>query len=164
MKLAIISDIHDNLPVLRQALALAKGTDALICCGDLCSPFVIKELGTNYKQDIFLVFGNNDGDLYHIAEQAHKYTSIHLFTDFADFSLGGKRIAIVHFESLARPVIASQWYDLVCFGHNHTYESGKEGKTLFINPGELSGVLSGTCSFVLFDMEKQTHERITISK
>ena len=44
MQIAILSDIHDNLPALRRALEKCQGADALICCGDLCSPFVAREL------------------------------------------------------------------------------------------------------------------------
>ena len=64
MKLGIISDIHDKVDILRKALDILQKTDALICCGDLCSPFVIRELGTHYNKEIHLVLGNNDADIF----------------------------------------------------------------------------------------------------
>ena len=64
MKIAIISDSHDNIWKLDQALAQISRADALIHCGDLCSPFVIKHLGAwaGNKKTIYIVWGNNDGD------------------------------------------------------------------------------------------------------
>ena len=44
MRIAILSDIHDNLWNLAAAISSVQAADALICCGDLCSPFVIDEL------------------------------------------------------------------------------------------------------------------------
>ena len=45
MKLAILSDIHDALDSLSLALERATSCDVLLCCGHLCSPFVIHHLG-----------------------------------------------------------------------------------------------------------------------
>jgi uncharacterized protein len=163
MRIAIFSDVHDALALLKKALAQIQGTDALICCGDLCSPFVIKTLGESYSQPIYCVLGNNDGDPYLISERAKAFAQIHLTPVFADFSLGGKRIAVIHYDSIARPLIASGWYDLVCFGHNHTYEAGRQGKTLYINPGELSGVLTGQATFVSLDTETGSVEKMSLS-
>ncbi len=45
MRIAIISDIHDNLWNLAGTVDFIQNSaDVLICCGDLCSPFVIDEL------------------------------------------------------------------------------------------------------------------------
>lgn len=163
MKIAIFSDIHDALVRLKKALAQIRETDALICCGDLCSPFVMKTLGENYSRPIYCVLGNNDGDPRLISERAGAFVQIQLTPVFADFSLGGKRIAVIHYDSIARPLVASGWYDLVCFGHNHTREVGREGKTLYINPGELSGVLTGQATFVILDTETGSVEKMSLS-
>ena len=70
MQIGILSDIHDNISALRRALEQLQHTHALLCCGDLCSPFIINELGQNYSRDIHIVFGNNDGDLFRIAQNS----------------------------------------------------------------------------------------------
>ncbi len=163
MKVAIFSDIHDALPMLKQALAQIQDTDALICCGDFCSPFVMKALGEAYSRPIFAVLGNNDGDPLLLAERARAYGQIRLTPVFADFLLDGRRFAVIHYDSVARPIIASGWYDVVCFGHNHQYEVDREGKTLFINPGELSGVLTGRATFAILDTETGSVEKKSLS-
>jgi hypothetical protein len=48
MKIGILSDIHDNLWNLRAALGGLGEADALICCGDLCSPFVVGLLAEGF--------------------------------------------------------------------------------------------------------------------
>ncbi len=40
MKLAILSDTHDNVWALRVALTHLSRAEAVIHCGDLCSPFM----------------------------------------------------------------------------------------------------------------------------
>ena len=47
MLVGVISDSHDNLPNLRQALAglAERGVKTIFHCGDLISPFVTQELG-----------------------------------------------------------------------------------------------------------------------
>jgi predicted phosphodiesterase len=53
MRVAIMSDIHDDVTKLRTALErLGKLGDVgeLICLGDLCSPFVVAELDIDGKR------------------------------------------------------------------------------------------------------------------
>ena len=76
MKIAVISDIHDNIWNLQKALAMPElqATEAMLCCGDLCSPFVIHLLGRAYSGPVHIVFGNNDGDVAAIIGNAKKYS------------------------------------------------------------------------------------------
>ena len=60
MKIAILSDIHDNIVALRAALERARGAETVLCCGDLCSPFVVPELGNGFSGPVHVVFGNNE--------------------------------------------------------------------------------------------------------
>ncbi|NJO84854.1 MAG: metallophosphoesterase family protein, partial [Blastochloris sp.] len=64
MKLAILSDIHDQVWNLRAALAHISDAqvDTVLCCGDLCSPFVVGILASGFPGPIHAVSGNNEGD------------------------------------------------------------------------------------------------------
>lgn len=173
MKIAIISDIHDNIWNLRAAmhwLTSLQGNGAiqeLICCGDLCSPFVMGLLIAYCKDrpiPIHLVFGNNDGDTSRITAQAKDRPFVHIHNEFAELAvkdnrlelratftdqqrkdiyfettLARDRIAVHHFDSTARPIAEGGNYRLVCFGHNHRYEATYYGDTLALNPGALMG-------------------------
>ncbi len=138
MRLAILSDIHDNLWNLAVALHAVRDADALICCGDLCSPFVIDELA-KFERDIHIVFGNNDADLYRITSKTLKHRHCHLHGELLTSELGGKRVAVNHFDDIARPLSRSGDFDLVCFGHNHEFEISQPGACLLINPGPIMG-------------------------
>ena len=152
MKIGVISDIHDNVWKLAGALERLRDADALICCGDLCAPFIVPQLAEGFAGPIHIVFGNNDGDRFRIAQNADRYNHLTLHGEFAALTLGGKRIAVHHFDDVGRLIAASGRYDVVCFGHNHRYEVGREGRTLVINPGEIMG-RSGVATYVVYDTE-----------
>ena len=63
MKIAILSDSHDNIPNLRMAVELCnkRGTGMIIHCGDLISPFMLDELA-EFTGAVHLIYGNNAGD------------------------------------------------------------------------------------------------------
>jgi hypothetical protein len=139
MKIAILSDIHDNLWKLDVVLASISECQQMICCGDLCSPFVIDELAKAFSRDIHIVFGNNDADLFRITMKARSYPQVHLHGEFCEVTLGGKRFAVNHFDYITRPIAQSGRYDVVCFGHNHQFETSRYGSTLALNPGTILG-------------------------
>ncbi|RMH79051.1 MAG: metallophosphoesterase [Calditrichaeota bacterium] len=153
MRVAIISDIHDHREKLRRALQKAQDAEVLICCGDLCSPFIIRDLGEGFSGPIHIVFGNNDGDLFRISQAASSFSHIHLHGEAAELELGGKRFAVSHFDNIGRMFAHSEAYDVVCYGHNHQYEVSREGRTLKINPGEIMGELTGASTFVMYDTD-----------
>jgi putative phosphoesterase len=157
MRIAILSDIHDNLWNLAAAVRFVQDTELLICCGDLCSPFVIDEL-VKFTNPIHIVFGNNDADLYRITSKALKKPACHVHGELFESTLDGQRFAVNHFDYLSRPMAKSGNYDVVCFGHNHELEIGREGSCVLINPGPIMGAKfsSGnwedvTPSFVIYD-------------
>ncbi len=148
MKLAIISDIHDNIWNLRAALNYIGGAnvDTLICCGDLCSPFVVGLLASGFRGPIHAVAGNNEGDwrqIMLIGAKANKdrneAAQITFHGQFFEGELGGKQVAVNHYPEIALAIAAAGHYDLVCFGHNHHYEIRQFEKTLALNPGALMG-------------------------
>ena len=161
MRIAIISDIHDNIPKLRAALASMSDIDALICCGDLCSPFIIKELGLGFEGAIHIVFGNNDGDRYRIAEGARKYPQIKIYGEYIELKFDGKKVAINHFDNMGRAMTGSN-YDVVCFGHNHQFEITQLDDTLIINPGEIYGLLTGASTYVVYDTQTGEATRVDV--
>jgi putative phosphoesterase len=173
MKIAVISDIHDNVWKLEVALKKIRALEphALICCGDLCSPFIVdllihKERG--FTGPIHIVFGNNDGDRSIITKKAAASSGhAQVYGEFAEFllvesetklveraalkkehnnvdvffdrSIQGKRIALNHYDYLARPIAASGKYSIVFYGHNHCHRHEQSDQTDVINPGAIMG-------------------------
>ncbi len=140
MKIAILSDIHDNIWKLAVALAGIQEAEALICCGDLCSPFIIGLLAEGFQdRPIHIVFGNNDADLFRITNNAKKYPHVHLHGEFFRGELGGKRFVVNHFDNIAQAIAAAGQYEVVCYGHNHIYKVEPLGNSFTINPGAIMG-------------------------
>ncbi len=137
MRVAVISDIHDNLWNLAVAIEhVSAPADVLICCGDLCSPFVM-DLLAQFPRRVEIVFGNNDADLFRITRKSSERVRVH--GELFETELDGKKIAVNHFDYLARPMAASGLYDIVCYGHNHNFSVARVGRTLAINPGPIMG-------------------------
>ena len=140
MKIAIISDIHDNVWNLGPALETISDSEVLICCGDLCSPFIVDLMAGGFPNQIHIVFGNNDGDQYRITNNAAGYDGrVLIHGEFAELELGGKRFAVNHYPKIARSFAESGDYDVVCYGHNHVYRVEDVDNTLLINPGAIMG-------------------------
>jgi putative phosphoesterase len=164
MLIAILSDIHDSIPKLRAAIDHVRRVDALLCGGDLCSPFIVDELA-KFPRQIHVVFGNNDGDLFRITQKASTANAsrapedhLRLHGEFFEGELGGKRIAMIHFEQIGKALVHSGQYDLVCYGHTHQYSVERDpatGRIRGVNPGEIYGLLraDSESTFVSYDTE-----------
>jgi putative phosphoesterase len=162
MRIAIISDIHDNIPKLRDALRKLEGVDELICLGDLCSPFMVKELASGFRGPVRLVFGNNDGDRYRIASEARKYPHLTIYGEYAGLEIDGRRFSINHFDDIGRAIVAAKGHDVVCFGHSHRFAIERVEGSLVINPGEIYGLLTGRATFAIYDTRTDEAERVDV--
>ncbi len=162
MQVAIISDIHDHISNLHKALESARHCDVMLCCGDLCSPFIIRQLGQGFSNDIHIVFGNNDADLFRITNVAAKYSNIYLHGELGEIELDSQLFAINHFDNISRVLAMSDKYDVVCFGHNHQFEISTVNKTILINPGEIMGELTGQAGFVIYHTDTKQPTRIAL--
>ena len=170
MRLAILSDIHDNVWKLAGALDRARGADAMICCGDLCSPFIVHQLGRGFAGPIHVIFGNNDGDLFRITANAAQYPHIKIHGEMLRGEFAAKRIAANHYDNIARAIAASGEYDVVCYGHNHVYDVSRVGRTLAINPGAIMGATfapdgsraDAPSTFVIYDTILDEAKRLEV--
>lgn len=154
MKIAILSDIHENFHNLLRALEIGReqGIEHILCLGDLINPGIAKTLAT-CGTPVNCIWGNNDGDKVLITRFALADDSEMVMSDKTyDFvMLDGKKIFMSHYTELARPMAKSGEYDLVCYGHDHQKFYDQEGACHIVNPGELSGHLTGVVSFAIYD-------------
>jgi putative phosphoesterase len=156
MKLGVMSDTHDNISKLGAAVGHLQGVDAVVHCGDLCSPFMIRRLGERLADiPLHIVWGNNDGDQFLIAKVAADFPAVTLHGQVAHLELDGMRVAVNHYPEIARDLAHAGRYDLVCYGHDHTANEEKVGDTLLLNPGEVLG-LKGRSSIAVVDTADRT--------
>jgi len=152
MKIAILSDIHDNIWKLEEVLKELGEAQELIFCGDFCAPFSLGMLAEGFRGPIHVVFGNNDGDKLLLSQVAAKAGNVTLHGEFAELELGGRTIAAIHYPAIAAGLAASGRYDLVCCGHSHKYEAKRVGRTMLLNPGEVMGRF-GLSTYAIYDTE-----------
>jgi putative phosphoesterase len=153
MKIGIISDSHDNLWRLDEAIPFLQSTDVVLHCGDLISPFMVHRLGKGIAGiPVHLVWGNNDGDRVAVIKAVAEYSNLKMWGDFCDLEIDDLRIAVNHYPEIGRSLAESDRYDLVCYGHDHTAYQGQVGQTWLLNPGEIMG-LTGRSTLMKFDTE-----------
>ena len=142
MKIALISDIHDNAGNLVQALSLAEaaGCTHLICLGDMVHSSTFRTLRTSWAFGIDLVFGNNERERSLFRRMAESFTNTTLHGDTGELELEGRRIFITHMPERAQNALAAGAFDAVFFGHTHLqgFFSGQHPDgtdQLFVNTG-----------------------------
>ncbi len=96
MRIAILSDIHDNIWVLKDLLAGLQA-DALLFCGDFCAPFTLAQIAEGFGGPVHVVFGNNDGDKLLLSRVASRFSHVTLHGDLAELDLDGRRVAVSHY-------------------------------------------------------------------
>jgi uncharacterized protein len=141
MIIAVMSDSHDHIDNIRNALTIAKNEKAemIIHCGDFVAPFMLKELDAA-GIPVHGVFGNNDGDQYLLTRMSIldlSHITIHGIIGAVDAD--GLHIQFTHDQRIAQGLAASGSHDLVCFGHTHTYTKKMINETILLNPGEIMG-------------------------
>lgn len=165
MKIAIISDIHDNFHNLIRAIERIheENCEFIICLGDLMNPGIAKVIATQ-TIPVHMIWGNNDGDRVEITlASKSQYSAMNVSVATYDFlELDSKKIFITHYDDLAMPMCLSRQYDAVFFGHNHIESKEKVGDCWLVNPGELAASKTGLATMAIYDTEQNTITQITL--
>lgn len=153
MKIAIISDTHDNLATLKKAIDWINknGIEQIIHCGDIASFETLQELSGLCAGEIQLVFGNLDDD-YSLSEtlKNHPLANVIAYRKIGAIDINGKKIAFTHFPRLAEDLAKGEKYDIVFYGHTHKPWEEKVDSARLINPGNLAGQFYKS-SFATYD-------------
>ena len=153
MIIAVMSDSHDNIWKLENAMSHLVNADLILHCGDIISPFMVARLvKVTNSIPVHLVWGNNDGDKRLLTKVAEKAENYHIHGDFAILDYDGLKIAVNHYPEIARPLAESGKFNLVCYGHDHTAHEEWIENTLLLNPGELMG-MNGRSTIAMVDTE-----------
>ena len=160
MKIAVISDSHDNLHALEKFLKRIEGekVDLVIHCGDFVSPFSVKYILDNLKCDFFGVFGNNDGELLGLTKVSGGLIEKPPVLKLVD----SQRFVVMHEPLFVDSLAKSGDFDFILYGHTHEVDLRVINGCQIINPGELCGYLTGRSTFVILDTEKPTLDLIEV--
>ena len=127
MKIAIISDTHNNWANFKKAIEWINGEKIrlILHCGDIQSQEVIDDAEKLFDGEMKFVKGNGDHGLD--------------LPEKTELEFNGKKIAFTHFPDMAKKLAQSAKFDLVFYGHTHRPWDEKVGNSHMVNPGELAG-------------------------
>ena len=160
MKIAVVSDTHNNWPNFKKAIDWAKKEkiSLILHCGDISSQETIDEAIRYFGNhpspgasaaEIKFVKGNADHDLD--------------LPEKTELEVAGKKIAFCHFPDMAKKLAQSGKFDLVFYGHTHRPWDEKIDNCHMINPGELAGHFYKP-TFAVYDMVTEKLELKILEK
>ena len=166
MKIAIISDSHDNIYNIEKFLAFAEKNkiEMIIHCGDLAAPSMLKnEFGPKFRGPFHFIHGNV-ADREVNEKVAKEFIQMTCHGDEGKLNIDGQRIGFCHYPDQAKAMAVSGDYDLVFYGHNHkpwmeTLENGCQ----LINPGTLAGLFN-KATFSVYNTDSKEIELVLLEQ
>ena len=151
MRIGILSDSHDQLVLTQHAveLLIREGAEALIHCGDLTGPEIVRACA---KLPCTFAFGNHDADNAPALELAIAEVGGTCVASGAIVEMAGKRIAVLHGHVGMKDMLTKR-PDYVIHGHSHIAADCRIGPTRRICPGALDRAESLTVA--LLDTETE---------
>lgn len=152
MKVAIFSDLHDNIPNLNLFLDWVKKNqvNSLIFCGDLANVQTLKYLAESFIDKIYIVGGNADS--FYLSD-TKKFKNLIYSEDKLEFKIDNQKIIIAHKPNdLRRYLLENNGFNFAFYGHTHKPWFKQEGSVIVANPGTLKEVF-GKSSFAILDCE-----------
>ncbi len=166
MKIALISDTHDNFCFFEKVLNQLndKEISLLLHAGDLVSPPILRLVNSNFEGKMHFVFGNNEGEKLTLAKISLESDKIDCHNQEAEMEINGRKIYMIHYSSIGERIAKLQEHDLVVAGHDHKHRVLKFGKTTFVNPGNLTADRKGEKTYVILDLEDFKVEKVVVEK
>lgn len=166
MLVGLISDTHDNLPMVEKAVNLLNEAkvELVLHAGDYTSPFTIPKFkALNCR--LIGVFGNNDGDHDLLRKRFSETQNCEVRGLFAEVDAGGFKIALLHGEEteLQNALVNCGGFDAVVSGHTHISVNKVKSKTMVICPGEVCGYLYGKPTLALLNTAKREAKIVEIN-
>lgn len=152
MKVGLIADSHEHMPMIRRAVELfnRETVGLVLHAGDIISPITAKEFSM-LEARMQAVFGNNDGEKLYLRERFASFAKIH--ERCWEGEAGGKRLLLIHAPDTLAALEASGAYDAIVYGHTHEAVVRRTGRTLVVNPGECCGWITGRATVALLDTD-----------
>lgn len=166
MKIAIVSDTHDNVPSFKKAIGWIKKEKikTVIHCGDIFKPETIKEGLKDFEGNVHIIFSPADADFSRIPRNSFKnIKNVKIYEEFGEFKKDGKSIAFTHFLEIAKELAMTKKYDLIFYGHSHKPWEETIGKTRLVNPGNLAGIFYRP-TFAIYDTKTNKLELKILEK
>jgi hypothetical protein len=151
MKIAIISDSHDNLATMEKFIAFFKKEKlgAIVHCGDISSGETLAILADKTQTDIVAALGNAD-DPWDLAATIKKRPRVRLFKGLGSAEIGGLRLGFCHYKEMGARNCGKNRFDFIFYGHSHMPWMEEINGSILANPGNLAGMIY-KASFAVLD-------------
>ena len=158
MKIAIVSDTHDNEKNTKKFLNYAQKNhlDAIIHCGDVCRKETLNLILKNFHSKIYLSLGN--GDVRNDFLEYKDNPMIEIFPHAGILDLPELNIAFAHYKDIAKTY--SKKCDFIFYGHTHKPWVEQIGKAFIACPGNLAGINYAATFAVLDTITKKLELKI----
>ncbi|MEN3046058.1 MAG: metallophosphoesterase [Candidatus Hydrothermales bacterium] len=164
MKIGVISDTHDNLEAIKKTFKIIneRKIEFVFHLGDIIAPFTLKAIRELYKGKLVSIFGNNDGEKQGLYLTA-KDLKFEIFEPPLVYELEGTKFMLYH--NYPENYFAEiKGIDFLLFGHWHKVIHVRKENTIFLNPGEVCGYLSGEKTFAIIDLKSKEIEIVDIER
>jgi uncharacterized protein len=154
MKIAIISDSHDNVPNIEKFLDWANKNkiEMIIHCGDIAAPGVVKKLlAEKFKGGMHLVHGNVS-DRESLESICGNLDNVTLHGDIGELEIDGIKVGFCHRPDEADELVATGKYNIVFYGHTHKPWIDTVDNVSVVNPGTLGGLFQ-KATFAVYTTE-----------
>jgi len=164
MKIAILSDSHDNIKNLEKTLAFCKKKKIkkIIHCGDITKAETLNFIKDNFKGEIFVSLGNADlkEEILFLKENLE---GVSIFENLGEIEINNLKIGFCHFPNDLNELIQKKEYDFFFFGHTHKPSLKKNKKCYLVNPGN-SANLYFQPTFAILDTKSKKLNLVLINK
>ncbi|MEI6632960.1 MAG: metallophosphoesterase [Chlamydiota bacterium] len=157
MKIGLMADSHEHMPMIAKAVGLfnRERAELVLHAGDIISPITAKEF-VKLEMRMIAVFGNNDGEKLYLREKFAPFAEIH--ERAWEGEAMGRRILLIHAPDALAALESSGVYDVIVYGHTHEAVVRKGTKTLVVNPGECCGWITGRSTVAILDTDDMSVE------
>ena len=180
MKIGIISDTHDDIENVQEAIKIfnKEKVGFVIHAGDYIFSGVTKEFST-LESKLIGVFGNNDAERVEILKDFLEING-DLKDEIGEIEIDGIKFGIYHGTDIEikQFLINSKKYDILICGHTHIREPQQSSgvikdnqETFVLNPGpahrktkSVSGLFNDIGRIILFDTKSKRYEFVDLSK
>lgn len=161
MLIGILSDTHDHLTHVRQAVDIfaARGVERIYHAGDIVSAATVALFE---QKGLRVVLGNNDGERRLLPLKVEQIGG-QLGREVLEDTCPEGKIALYHgtVPALLQALIGCGQYRLVISGHTHRVMDRRAGSTRVLNPGTAHG-FDGQATIMIYDTTADQVEVITL--
>lgn len=155
MIIGLIADTHDNIYMIDKAVQRFNDEKVgyVLHAGDYIAPFTAKHFEP-LNAKMIGVYGNNCAE-HETLRKVYADVGAEIVGYFAELEIDDRKIFMYHSHRGEDRRRAEEGdYDVIITAHSHRVSVRKEDTTMYINPGEACGYITGHRTIAFLDTKK----------